>query len=181
MKILLILLLLPLIAASILVAIYNRIVRLKNRADAAEGDIKACLKQRHDLIPNLVNTAKGYMQYEKDLLEEIVELRSKAMQSESPSPEIEGQLSRALGRIFALAENYPELKANTTFLKLQEELSKVEETIQKARRYYNATVRDYNNAVTTFPGVLVASIFNFKERDYFDIPEVEERAPEVRF
>ena len=161
------------------ITIYNGFVSLKARIDAAWSDIEVQLKRRHDLIPALVKTVKGYKEYEKSTLEEIVKARSLSMQAQDirEKEEAETMLSRSLGKLFALAENYPDLKANTTFLKLQDELSNIEEALQNARRYYNAVVRDYNAKIESFPDLIIARKFHFTPREYFELEE--EKAKEM--
>ena len=162
---------------------YNQLIRLRNMVDEAWSSVDVQLKRRYNLIPNLVATVKGYMKHERETLEKVVQARMKAIEADSPDKkaEAEGVLTSMLGRIFALAEAYPELKANVNFLKLQDELSKVEEAIQNARRYYNAVVRDYNNAVEMFPGNIIARMFGFEKRPYFEIPEKEKENVQVSF
>ncbi len=164
------------------VGIFNNLVRLRNGAEEAFKSIDVFLKQRYDLIPNLINTIKGYTQYESGTLEKIVALRSQAMQAGGKDGgAAESALSGALKSVFALAENYPDLKANQEFLHLQETLSGLEESIQRARRYYNASVRDLNNAVEMFPGNLFASIFGFQRMEYFEVDEAETKNVNVQF
>ena len=161
---------------------FNRLVRLRNDAREAFSSIDVFLKQRYDLIPNLINTIKGYTAYESSTLEKIVQLRSQAMSA--PAPEkgaSEAALAGALKSVFALAENYPDLKASQEFMHLQQTLSGLEESIQRARRYYNATVRDLNTAIESFPTNLIASSFGFHQMDYFDVPEQETQNVDVRF
>ena len=159
------------------IAIYNGFVSLKARIDAAWSDIDVQLKRRYDLIPALVKTVKGYKEYEKSTLEEIVRARTMGMEAKDikEKERAETMLSRSLGRLFALAENYPDLKANTTFLKLQEELSDIEEALQNARRYYNAVVRDYNAKIESFPDLIIANKFHFTPRDYFELEDQNAR------
>ncbi len=157
---------------------YNKLVKLKNRASNAWADVEVLLKQRHDLIPNLVATVKGYMKHERELLERVTELRSAA--SSSINPQNEAELTRLLGAINVAVENYPELKANEEFLRLQKQLQEIEYTLREMRRYYNATVRDYNNAVEMFPGNLIAKTFGFKKLEFFELPEESEaEVPQV--
>lgn len=164
------------------VGIFNNLVRLRNGGEEAFKSIDVFLKQRYDLIPNLINTIKGYTQYESGTLEKIVALRSEAMQAGGKDGgAAESALSGALKSVFALAENYPDLKANQEFLHLQETLSGLEESIQRARRYYNASVRDLNNAVEMFPGNLFASIFGFQRMEYFEVDEAETKNVNVQF
>lgn len=161
--------------AAYLILIYNKFVSLRAGIDSAESDIDVQLKRRYDLIPALVDTVKGYKDYEADTLEKVIKARQQgaAATTMSEKAEAANMLSGALGKIFALAEAYPDLKANTTFLKLQNELTGIEEAIQNARRYYNAIVRDYNAKLESFPDLFVARKFNFKPRDYFELDEAE--------
>ncbi len=175
--------LLILVVIGFLVAsLYNRFVRLRNGAEEAFRTIDVFTKQRYDLIPNLVNTVKGYMQHESGTLEKIVELRSRAMGHGSHSEGgAETALSGALKSVFALAENYPDLKANQDFIQLQQQLSALEEQIQRARRYYNASARDLNNAVESFPGNLIAGAFGFRTMDYYEVDRAETQPVKVQF
>jgi len=161
---------------------YNQLVRRRNDALEAFSSIDVFLKQRYDLIPNLINTIKGYTAYESGTLEKIVQLRSQAM-SALPSEKgaSEAALAGALKSVFALAENYPDLKASQEFNQLQQTLTGLEESIQRARRYYNATVRDLNTSVESFPNNLFAAMFGFQKMEYFDVPENETQNIEVRF
>ena len=182
MTILLILLGIVLILGFILIGMYNRLVRLRNAAEEAFESINVFLKQRYDLIPNLVNTIKGYTQYESGLLEKIVDLRSRAMAAGGKDGgEAENALTGALKSVFALAENYPDLKANQEFLNLQQTLTGLEEGIQRARRYYNATARDVNNAVEVFPNNLFAGMLGFRRMGYFEVEEAEKQNVKVQF
>ncbi len=161
-----------------LVAIYNKLVSLRAGMDASWSDIDVQLKRRYDLIPALVDTVKGYKEYEGDTLERVIEARQKGISAGSMDEKAAAanMLSGALGKMFALAEAYPDLKANTNFLKLQDELSNLEDAIQNARRYYNAIVRDYNAKIESFPDLFVAQKFNFTKRDYFELDESEAEA-----
>ena len=166
----------------VLIGLYNRLVKLRNGAEEAFKSIDIFLKQRYDLIPNLVNTIKGYTQYESGTLEKIVQLRSQAMSAHgTDGGAAENALSGALKSVFALAENYPDLKANQEFLQLQETLTGLEESIQRARRYYNASVRDLNTTVEMFPGNIFASMFGFSKMDYFEVDEAETQNVKVQF
>ncbi len=162
---------------------YNALVRLRNMAQAAWADIDVQLKRRHDLIPNLVETVKGYAAHERGTLEAVVQARAKAVSAKTPEERIEGEnmLTQALRGLLAVVENYPELKANQNFLDLQKQLSEVEDAIQNARRYYNAVVRDYNIKIEMFPSNIIASMFGFKKMPYFEIEEGERQAPQVKF
>ncbi len=170
------------LAAFYVANLYNRLVRLRNEAEEAFKSIDVFLKQRYDLIPNLINTIKGYTAYESSTLEKIINLRSQAMAA--PPAEkgaSEAALAGALKSVFALAEGYPDLKANQEFLHLQETLSSLEESIQRARRYYNATVRDLSTAIESFPNNLFSGTFGFEKMDYFDVPQNETQNVDVRF
>lgn len=163
---------------------YNSLIHLKSLLDEAWSGIDVQLKRRYDLIPNLVESVKGYATHEKSVLENVAKLRSAAIKA----PDIESKLhaeaglSQALRTLFAVAENYPDLKANENFLMLQKDLSLVEHELQLARRYYNGTVRDYNFKVQSFPTNLVASIAGFKTAPYFEVSTSQEREnPKVKF
>ena len=182
MTILLVLLLVIVLLGFFLVGLYNKLVRLRNGAEEAFESINVYLKQRYDLIPNLVNTIKGYTQYESGVLERVIELRSKAMATGGKDGgAAENELTGALKTVFALAENYPDLKANQEFLHLQQTLTGLEEGIQRARRYYNASARDLNNAVEVFPNNLIAGPFGFRRMGYFEVDEAEKQNVKVQF
>lgn len=163
---------------------YNRLIRLRYRAREALSDVEVQLKRRFDLIPNLVESVKGYMAHEKTVLEDVTKARA-AVAGASGDPlkraEKENFLSSTLKTLFAVAENYPDLKANANFLDLQRELADTENKIQAARRFYNTTVMDLNTRIDTFPSNLVANLFKFKEEPFFDIPEAEEAPVKVQF
>lgn len=179
---LLIILIVVVVLALLVMSTYNRLVRLRNGAEEAFKSINVFLKQRYDLIPNLVNTIKGYTQYESGLLEKIVDLRSRAMNAGGKDGgAAENALTGALKSVFALAENYPDLKANQEFLNLQQTLASLEESIQRARRYYNASARDLNNAVEVFPNNLIAGPFGFERMGYFEVDEAETQNVKVQF
>jgi LemA protein len=166
------------------VTLYNRLVALRNGAEGAWSDIDVQLKRRWELIPNLVETVKGYARHEQSTFEKVTAARSQAMQAHTPGEHAaaEGSLQGALKSLFALAEAYPELRANENFLGLQRELSGLEEAIQNARRYYNAIVRDLNTAIESFPSNLLAGPFGFVKREYFELDSAGERsAPKVSF
>ncbi len=165
------------------IAIYNDLVRKKQMVEEAWSGIDVQLKRRHDLIPNLVETVKGYAKHERETLENVTRARARAMDASTPEERMKAEqdLSRALLNLFAVAEAYPDLKANENFLHLQEELSAIEDEIQLARRYYNATVREYNIAIQTFPRNIVASIFGFREYQYFEMEPEEKEPPQVKF
>mgnify|MGYP005843213311 CR=1 FL=1 len=166
-----------------LIAVYNRLIKMRNRVDEAWSDIDVQLKRRYDLIPNLVNTVKGYAQHERELFERVTEARSKAMgaQSMEEQSQAENQLSETLKSLFAVAENYPDLKANQNFLELQRELTDTENKIQAARRFYNGNVRDFNTKTQVFPNNLIAGMLGFKDRDFFEMEEAEREPVKVSF
>ncbi len=169
-----------------LVGMYNGFVRLRNKADEAWGGIQIQLKRRYDLIPNLVETVKGYATHEKETFEKLVQARNAALQVPQNDVEaqaqVQSQISGALRSIMAIVENYPDLKANENFKELQDALRDVEDNLQMARRYYQATVRDFNNKVETFPSMIIASIFNFTKRPFFELDSPEEaRNVKVQF
>lgn len=165
------------------IAIYNSLVKLRETADAAWADVDVQLKRRYDLIPNLVETTRGYAGHEKDTLEAVVQARSRAMNSSGPADraEAEGMLTGALKSLFALSEAYPDLRASENFQQLQGTLAALEDDIQKARRYYNAVVRDYNTRVGQVPTNLVARSFGFREREFFELDDGERAVPRVSF
>ncbi|HWQ59607.1 MAG TPA: LemA family protein [Candidatus Fimivivens sp.] len=166
------------------VVVYNRLVVLKNRTDESWSDIDVQLKRRYDLIPNLVNTVKGYAAHESGVFEKVTEARTRAMDagSQQEKAEAENALAGTLKSLFAVAENYPDLKANQNFLELQRELSDTENKIQSARRFYNANVRDFNTMIERFPNNVAAPLFNFVKRDFFELEEEAAKKPvEVKF
>ncbi len=166
------------------VAAYNRFVRLRVRAEESWRDIDTQLKRRWDLIPNLVEIVKGYATHEREVFERVTEARAHAQAATTPKEQeaAEAQLRGAMVNLFAVAEAYPQLKANENFLQLQSSLGEVEDAIQKSRRYYNAIVRDFNTAIQVFPGSLVAGIFGFKPREFFALEdEAQREAPKVKF
>ena len=167
-----------------LMASYNGLVRLRNLVEEAWSGIDVQLKRRANLIPNLIETVKGYMGHERELLERVTELRSKAMNAEKigEKAKLEGELSRSLMNVLAVAEGYPDLKANQNFLDLQAELAKIEDEIQLARRYYNGTVRNLNIKIESFPSNLVANMFHFTKAEFFEIEdEADRKVPKVSF
>jgi len=166
-----------------LVAVYNGLIRLKNRVDEAWSDIDVQLKRRYDLIPNLVSAVKGYATHEKELFEKVTEARTAAMGAQSPmeKEKAENMLSGTLKSLFAVAENYPDLKANQNFLELQRELSDTENKIQASRRFYNGNVRDFNTKIEVFPNNLIAGMLNFSKRDFFEAEEVAKENVKVEF
>lgn len=165
------------------VVIYNSLVKLRERADAAWADIDVNLKRRHDLIPNLVETVKGYASHEKETLEKVVQARNAAMAAQGPAAQgqAENMLTGALKSIFALSEAYPDLQAAGGFRDLQESLQEVENGIQQARRYYNAVVRDFNTRIAQVPSNLIAQAFRFTKKEFFEIDEIEREVPKVDF
>lgn len=159
------------------VAIYNGLVQSRNRVDEAWSDIEVQLKRRYDLIPNLVNTVKGYAKHEEGVFTKVTDARAAAMAAPNPDQKLiaENQLSQTIRSLFAVAENYPELKANQNFLSLQSDLTDTEDKIQAARRFFNGNVRDYNTKLQTFPSNIFANVFGFGPRTFFD---VDEKGPE---
>jgi LemA protein len=164
-----------------IIATYNKLIALKNRVQEAWSDIDVQMKRRYDLIPNVVETVKGYAAHEKTTLENVIAARNSAI-ADRGSPQhqaqTEGMLVGALKNLFALAESYPDLKANTSFLNLQQQLADVEETIEKARRYYNGSARDMNNAIEQFPSNLIATRFGFQMAEFFELDATQSAARE---
>lgn len=160
-----------------LIGVYNGLIKLKNRTDEAWSDIDVQLKRRYDLIPNLVETVKGYAKHEQSTLEKVIQARNQAMQAggTAEKAKAENALSQTLKSIFALAESYPDLKANQNFAKLQDELSDTENKIQAARRFYNGNVRDFNIKIEVFPNNIIANSLGFKKREFFEIEEAAQR------
>ena len=168
----------------LVIGIYNSLVRLRNQVDNAWSQIDVQLKRRHDLIPNLVETAKGYMTHERETFEKITEARSRAMGANNvaDASKAEGQLTEALSKFMLVVENYPDLKANQNFLSLQETLTSTENKIAFARQGYNDQVLFYNNKIQMFPSNIIAGMFSFTKRDYFEITnEAERSVPKVSF
>jgi len=166
------------------VGIYNGLVRLRNEVKNAWAQIDVQLKRRHDLIPNLIETVKGYMTHERETLENITKARNLAVQASGvgAQAQAEGALNRALGQFFLVVENYPDLKANQNFLALQEELTSTENKIGFARQFYNDQVMQLNNKVQMFPSNIIAGMFGFKQEEFFEIEdEAEREAPKVSF
>ncbi len=162
-----------------IVAIYNSLIRFVNRAREAWSDIEVQMKRRYDLIPNLVETVKGYASHEKGVFEKVTEARARAMGAEGikEKGQAENMLSGTLKTLFAVSENYPDLKANANFLELQRELSDTENKIQAARRFYNGNVRDLNIKIESFPSNIIASLFGFKKMDFFELEEEGAKEP----
>ena len=160
---------------------YNRLVGLNNQVKNAWRQIDVQLKRRHDLIPNLVEVVKDYMSYEQETLQKVIQARNQAVGAHSPEEAIaaEGVLGGALGKLFALMENYPDLKANENVARLMEELSATENKISFSRQFYNDSVMALNNAVQSFPSNIVAGLFGFREATYFEVPETETAVPRV--
>ncbi|MDO6962645.1 LemA family protein [Rhizobium alvei] len=174
------------VVVAIIIFLYNGLVRARQMAEEAWSGIDVQLKRRADLIPNLIETVKGYAAHEKTTLEQVVELRNRAQGV--PQGDVaarsaaEGMLSQALGKVFALAEAYPDLKANQNFMELQRSLEGIEGELQMARRYYNGSARELNIKVESFPGNLIAGPFGFRKKDYFEIENPADRAvPTVKF
>jgi LemA protein len=167
------------------IVLYNSIIRAKNQVDEAWSDIEVQLKRRYDLIPNLVETVKGYSQQESSVLENVTKARTAAMGAGTLQEKLkdENALSGTLKSLFAVAESYPDLKSNTNFMQLQRDLTETEDKIQAARRFYNGTVRDFNTKLQVFPTNIFASILGFKSREFFDIPDggPESQPVQVKF
>ena len=166
-----------------LIGVYNGLIKLKNRTDEAWSDIDVQLKRRYDLIPNLVETVKGYATHERELFENVTKARAAAMQAGGveAKAKAENALSATLKSLFAVSENYPELKASENFAKLQDELSDTENKIQAARRFYNGQVRDFNTKIQVFPNNTVANMLKFTKYEFFEADEKEKEKVEVKF
>jgi len=167
-----------------IIVLYNGLIKFKNRAQEAWADIDVQLKRRYNLIPNLVETVKGYASHEKEIFTKVTEARAKAMGAKDPKQkaQAENMLSDTLKSLFAVSENYPDLKASTNFLELQRELRDTEDKVQASRRFYNGNVRDLNIKLETFPANLIVGILGFKKMDLFELKEPEKReAPQVKF
>jgi LemA protein len=173
------------VVALAVVGIYNGLVRLKVQADNAWSDIDVQLKRRTDLVPNVVETVKGYASHERQTLEAVIEARNRAVSVQGAGPTerglAEGALTTALRGLFALAEAYPQLRATENFAQLQTTLGQIEDALQNARRYYNAVVRDLNTKIQQFPSNLVAGAFGFSNREFFEIPDADREVPKVKF
>ena len=167
-----------------IIFIYNRLVTLRNRVKEAWSDIEVQLKRRYNLIPNLVETVKGYASHEKEVFEKVTQARTKAIGAQNLKEKAvaENMLSNTLKSLFAVAENYPQLRSSENFQKLQEELTDTEDKIQAARRFYNGNVRDFNIKIESFPSNIIAKIFNFKKVEFFEIKEEAEKdVPKLKF
>jgi LemA protein len=173
------------VIAIAVIGIYNGLVRLNVQAANAWSDIDVQLKRRYDLIPNVVESVKGYASHERQTLEAVIEARNRAISVQSAGPgergQAEGALTGALRGLFALAESYPQLRAAENFGQLQHTLSQIEDAVQNARRYYNAVTRDLNTRIQQFPSNLVAGMFGFKTREFFEMPDTEKAVPQVKF
>lgn len=177
-------LIVPVLLVFWVVGAYNRLIVLRNRAKEASSDIEVQLKRRYDLIPNLVETVRGYMTHEQKVLEGVTEARSRAMGAHSGSEKemAENALSGTLKTLFAVAENYPQLKANENFLQLQNELTDTENKIQASRRFYNTNVMEFNTKIEVFPSNIVAKMFNFAQMEMFAVSNEAEKEPvQVKF
>lgn len=165
------------------IAIYNGLIRLRNRVDEAWSDIDVQTKRRYDLIPNLVSTVKGYATHERELFEKVTEARTRAMgaQSAATKAKAENMLSDTLKSLFAVAENYPDLKANQNFLELQRELADTEDKIQASRRFYNGNVRDFNTKIQVFPNNIFAGMLGFAAREFFEAEDEAKGPVKVEF
>jgi LemA protein len=181
--VLIILIAIIVVIAVFLIGLYNGLVTRRNRIDEAFGQIDVQLKRRHDLIPNLVQAVKGYMGFEQDVLTRVTEARASAVTAGARGPaeqaQAENALTGALRSLFAVVENYPDLKANQNVMQLQEQLTTTENQISFARQHYNATVLDYNNSIQTFPAVMLAGMFGFMKREFFDAEPEAEQVPNV--
>ena len=166
-----------------IIFVFNRLVTLKNRVKEAWADIEVQLKRRYNLIPNLVETVKGYAAHEREVFEKVTEARTRAMGAKTmkEKAESENMLSNTLKSLFAVAENYPQLKASENFQKLQDELTDAEDKIQAARRFYNNNVRDFNIKTESFPSNIIAKMFGFKKAEFFEIDEGVKEVPKVQF
>ena len=178
-----ILIVIVVVIALFLVSLYNGLVTKRNRIDEAFAQIEVQLKRRHDLIPNLVNAVKGYMGFEQKVLTDVTNARAAAVAAGAQGPQAQAQAENALTgtlrSLFAVVENYPELKANENVLRLQEELTTTENQISFSRQHYNATVLDFNNGIQTFPAVLIAGPFGFHKREFFDAEPEADAVPTV--
>jgi LemA protein len=167
----------------VLVALYNRLVRLRNRSENAWAQVDVQLRRRYDLIPNLVETVKGYAAHEREVFEEVTRARSAAQQAQGVEAQAQAEnvLSAALGRLFAVAEAYPQLRATENFQQLQEQLRDIEENLAISRQVYNDTVLSYDNALETLPTSIIAGLFSFRPRAYFEVEGAARETPQVQF
>jgi len=167
----------------IYISIYNKIIKMKNRIEASFAQLDAHLKQRYDLIPNLVEIVKGYAKHEKETLTQVIAARNTALNANTieEKDSANKSLAGALKSVFALAESYPDLKANEGFVKLQTQLSEIEEKILQARKYYNAVIREFNNLVEVFPSSIVANMMHQSKRTYLEVEEVERERVDIKF
>lgn len=172
-----------LILAIIFISYFNRFAVLENRIENSESQIDVQLRRRADLIPNLINSVKGYMKHERAVITEVNEARKALVGAKDLGKKVKAgdELQQALGRIFAIAENYPNLKANENFKQLQDELASTEDKVAYARQYYNDSVLDYDNLFSTFPGNIFASLYGRKQKDYLKIPQASREVPKVEF
>lgn len=177
MEILLIVLGLVVVVALFAISQYNGFVKMRNVVEEAFSTMDVYLKKRYDLIPNIVETVKGYASHEKETLQQVIEARNKAVSASTPDAQLqaEGDLNKVMGRLFALTESYPDLKANTNFMDLQNQLQTLETEIAQSRKYYNGTVRNYNTKVESFPSNIIAGIFNFVKKPLFEVTDAVER------
>ena len=164
-----------------IVSVFNSLIKKRNTVSNSWADVDVQLKRRYDLVPNLVETVKGYMGHEAKVFETVTEARTRAMSASNQDEKVkaENELSSTLKTLFAVSENYPQLRANENFLGLQAELANLENDLQSARRYYNATVREFNNNIAVFPAMLVAKLFGFGAKEFFGAEEAEKVAPKV--
>lgn len=162
---------------------YNRFIVLGYRIDNAWAQIDVQLKKRTDLVPNLVEAVKGYMKHEKSIMKDVTQARKEMLAAKTPASKVKAgnQIAAALKTIFAIAENYPNLKANENFLQLQQELSAIEDKVAYSRQFYNDNILDFDNSIKVFPGKLFASVFKVKPRPYLKITEIERKVPKVKF
>ena len=172
-----------LLLAGYVISVYNKLVNARNKTDNQFSQIDIQLKRRADLIPNLVETVKGYAKHEEGTLKEVIEARNQAVNANSINDKIDAnnKLTSALGKLFALSESYPDLKANENFVHLQEELTDTEDKITYARQFYNDSAMNFNNLIEMFPSSIVASIFHFKKFEFFKVDEKEKELPKVKF
>jgi LemA protein len=179
----LIILIVVVVIIGLLISLFNRLAKQKVLVDEASSDIETFLKQRYDMIPNLVEIVKGYAKHEKDTFEKVTEMRSKAMSAGSLEDKMkyEKELTAGITQIFAVAENYPDLKANENFKELQTSLKELEDNIQKARRFYNGTVRDFNTMIAVFPNNIMANILGYKKMPFFEASEEEKENVKIKF